>query len=215
MRYLYAYTNPLQIVNCGGSLYIIWSGNAPPESLGWEVNGTVSFDGGRNWSDHFFISSPDPYVAQHSCVACDEETGYLAVGWMDFTLSHGFPGDVFVRITTDGGRSWGEIRHATTHHKASNPSIAVKGDSIYAVWCDRDAAYGNSNYEICFTNSADLGQSWSPYYRLTNAEGYSYTPWISYDMGKLHVAWWESYGHRITGMKFTTSVTILILQVLQ
>ncbi len=188
LRYLYAYTNPLQIVNCGGSLYIIWSGNAPPEHLGWEVNGMVSFDGGRNWSDHFFISSPDPYVAQHSCVACDEETGYLAVGWMDFALSHGYPGDIFVRVTTDGGRNWGEIQYATTHHQASNPSLAIKGDSIYAVWSDLDPSFGT---DICYSASTNLGQSWSPYERISDVSGSSYTPWISQNNSKLHVVWWQ------------------------
>ena len=187
----YNYTNPLQIAKCGGTLYIIWSGDCPPNIFNREVMGAISHDGGQTWTEPFLISSEDRYVAQHSCVACDEETGYFVVAWMDYALSHGFPGDVFVRLTTDGGLTWGDIRHATAHHHASDPSIAIKGDSIYAVWCDRDTAYGYPNSEICFSRSADLGETWSPPYRLTYAEGYSYTPWISYDLGKLHVVWWE------------------------
>jgi hypothetical protein len=189
--YLMNYTNPLQILVCGGRVYIIWSGDFPPEFLGREVHGLASSDGGRNWSEHFLVSSDDHYVAQHSCVACDAENGNLAIGWMDYALSHGYPGDIFVRLTTDGGQSWGDIQHATTSHTASNPSIAIRGDSLYTVWCDNDTEYGYPNSEICFTRSTSFGENWDQPSRLTYAEGYSYTPRISYDMGRLHVAWWE------------------------
>jgi len=186
------YTNPLLIAKCANSLYIVWSGDCPPANFNREVNGVVSIDGGSTWTEPFLVSSSDSYVAQHSCVACDEGTGYFAVGWMDYALSGGgYPGDVFVRLTSDGGQSWGEIRYATTHHRASDPSIAMIGDSIFAAWCDHDPDYGSINYEICFSRSTDLGLSWTPYERLTFAEGNSNTPWISYDQGKLHMVWWE------------------------
>jgi hypothetical protein len=184
----YNYTNPLQIAKCGGTLYIVWSGDNPPEIFNRRVIATISRDGGLSWSEPFLISSNE-HTAQHSCVACDEETGYFAVGWMDFTFSGGFPGDLFVRLTTDGGISWGDIHYATSHHKVASPQIDIRGDSIWAVWTDWDTDYGNMNYEICFSRTIDLGFSWTPYERLTYAEGYSFTPWISYDGGRLHVVW--------------------------
>lgn len=205
--HLSSYTNPLSMKYCGNNLYIVWSGDFPPDFLGREVHGLVSSDGGRSWSEHFLISSNDSYVAQHSCIACDEENGNFVVGWMDYALSQGFPGDVFVRLTTDGGQSWDEIRDATIRHTSSDPSIAIRGDSLYAVWCDNDTVYGYPNSEICFTRSTNLGESWDRPLRLTYAEGYSYTPWISYDMGRLHVAWWEElrpphYGDEVYYKRF-------------
>jgi hypothetical protein len=184
----YNYTNPLQIAKCGRTLYIVWSGDNPPTIFNRRVIATASRDGGQSWSEPFLISSNE-HTAQHSCVACDEETGYFAVGWMDFTFSGGFPGDLFVRLTTDGGISWGDIHYATSHHKVSDPQIDIRGDSLWAVWSDRDTAYGHLNSEICFSRTTDVGFSWTPYNRLTYAEGRSYTPWISYDNGKLHVVW--------------------------
>jgi len=185
------YTNPLQIAKCGGLLYIVWSGDCPPIIFNREVIGAISRDGGQSWSEPFLISSEDRFVAQHSCVACDEETGYFAVGWMDFTFSGGFPGDLFVRLTTDGGINWSEIHYATNHHKVASPQIAIRGDSLYAVWSDQDIRQGSYNPEICFSQSSDLGISWSPYERLTFMEGWSETPWISYDRAKLHLVWYD------------------------
>jgi hypothetical protein len=184
----YNYTNPLQIAKCGNTLFIVWSGDNPPTIFNRRVIGTISRDGGISWTEPFLISSNE-HTAQHSCVACDEETGYFAVGWMDYTFSGGFPGDLFVRITTDGGISWGGIQHATSHHGITNPHIDIRGDSIWAVWSDQDSAYGPMNSEICFSKSTDLGFSWTSYERLTYADGWSNTPWISYDSGKLHMVW--------------------------
>jgi hypothetical protein len=121
-------------------------------------------------------------------MACCEITAAMAVGWMEA----GYPGDFYLRITTDGGYSWGGLLHATNHHLVSRPALAIAGDTIWAVWSDHDPAYGAGNWELAFTKSTDGGSNWSPYERLTFAEGESNAPWISYDGGKLHLVWWDS-----------------------
>jgi hypothetical protein len=185
------YTNFLHMAHCRNSIYVVWAADMAPLGVYREVMTVVSHDGGESWSDVIQLSSRDTAVAQLTCVACDEESGDFAVGWMDYGLSGGFPGDLYVRITIDGGFSWLPESHATTHHGVWDSGLTIKGDSLWAVWTDVDPDYGAGNEEICFSLSTDLGTSWSPYERLTYNQEHSYAPWIAYDSGKLHMVWYN------------------------
>ncbi len=184
-----AYTNFLHMAHCGSSLYIVWAADMPPLGYIHEVMAVVSHDGGFSWTDVMQLSSPDTAVAQLTCVTCDEESGNFAVGWMDEGSWYHYPGDLYVRITTDGGYTWMLESHTTYDRWVFRSSLNIKGDSLWAVWEDRDPAYGQGNYEICFSQSTDLGTSWSPYERLTFEPENSKAPGIAYDGGKLHVVW--------------------------
>jgi hypothetical protein len=176
---------------CFGSVLVYWSG-INPGYTDFEVAGVVSHDGGNTWSEPIELSGVDSSSAQEPCSACDRDTGWMVVGWTDSGESHTFPGDLHLRISADGGDDWGEEIIATHHHKVASPSIEFVSDTLLAVWSDWDIPrYGGSNYEICFSKSTDLGQSWSDYERLTYAAGYSYSPWICYDNGKIHVVWYD------------------------
>jgi hypothetical protein len=185
------YTNFLHMAHCGSSLYIVWASDLAPLGFYREVMAVVSHDGGLSWSEVMQLSSPDTAVAQFTCVACDEATGHFAVGWMDYSLSGGFPGDLYIRLTTDGGYTWLPESHATDYHGVSISSLAIVGDSIWAVWANRDPSHGQFDQEICFTRSTDLGASWSPRERLSHNPEYSFAPGIAYDGGKLHVVWYN------------------------
>jgi len=193
------YTNFLHVAHCRNSLYVVWASDLAPLGYYREVMAAISHDGGQTWSDVMQLSSPDTAAAQHTCVACDEVTGHFAVGWMDYGLSRSFPGDLFVRLTTDGGYTWRPVSHATTHHGVSMSSLAVAGDTLWAVWSDRDPAYG-LHEEICFTHSTDLGDNWSPYERLTFEPEHSWAPTIAYDNGRLHVVWYNDNPPPDSGM---------------
>ncbi|OGC95190.1 MAG: hypothetical protein A2W25_01930 [candidate division Zixibacteria bacterium RBG_16_53_22] len=183
------FLNNLRIQKCEGVLYAAWSAVPYPNGTMFEAVAIISPDGGQSWSDPIQLSSADAWPAQHTCIACEQESGNAVIGWVDSGESHSFPGDLYLRITSDGGASWGNEIRATHHHKVANPSLAFAGDSLWVVWSDWDSQYGPLNFEICFSKSIDLGLSWTPYERLTYAEGYSYTPWISYDVGNLHLVW--------------------------
>jgi hypothetical protein len=136
------YTNFLHMAHCRNSLYIVWASDLAPLGFYREVMAVVSHDGGQSWSEVIQLSSPDTAVAQLTCVACDEETGYFVVGWMDYGLSGGFPGDLYIRLTTDGGYTWLPECHATDNHEVSKSWLVIVGDSIWAVWADRDPSHG-------------------------------------------------------------------------
>jgi hypothetical protein len=187
--HVHSFTNFLHMTHCRSSLYIVWASDLAPLGVLREVMAVVSHDGGQSWSEVMQLSSPDTAVAQLTCIACDEESGNFAVGWMDEGSWHHYPGDLYVRLTTDGGYTWMPESHTTYDRWVFRSSLNIKGDSLWAVWEDRDPAYGQGNYEICFSQSTDLGTSWSPYERLTFEPENSKAPGIAYDGGKLHVVW--------------------------
>lgn len=198
--HLVDYTNFLHVARCAGTIYVIWAADSPPVGGIHEVMAVVSHDGGLHLSNVVQLSSPDSAVAQNTCIACDEESGNFAVGWMDAGDWYHYPGDLYVRITTDGGYVWMPESHVTYDRWVMNSSIAIKGDSLWAVWDDRDPAYGMGNDEICFSKSTNLGASWSPYERLTYNPEHSLAPWIAYDHGKLHVVWYNDNPPPDSGM---------------
>jgi len=190
------YLNGFQMAVCDGSIYVIWSGRGWPITYSYEVIAAVSRDGGRNW-DTMYQISPDSSASQDPCIACDPISGTAVVAWMDYRESHGFPGDLFVRVTSDGGLSWGDGLVATHHHRVSGPALAVAGDTIWAAWQDWGGGTG-------FSKSTDDGQTWSPYEILAPMGG---VPWLSYDRGRLHLVWDRSnpapeYGQDIYYMRF-------------
>jgi hypothetical protein len=142
------FLNGFQMKKCGGSIYVMWSGLFLPNPYTFEVILTISHDGGQSWSEMVQLS-PDSNASQHPCIACDEETGNVAVGWMDYALSHSYPGDLFIRITTDGGYSWSDIQYTTVDHHVSDPGLAIVGDTIWAAWNNVGTA------QIAFSKSTD------------------------------------------------------------
>ncbi len=182
------FNNNLIMRKCNNSIYVFWAGQTIPIVGHPEILGVVSYDGGRSWTEEMQLSSDDYHSSQHTCITCDETTEKVAIGWME----GGYPGDLNLRVTTDGGYSWGNILQATQYHMVASPNLAIAGDTIWAVWSDKDPSYGWQNDEISFSKSTDCGLTWSSYERITFANGWSYVPWISQDSGKLHVVWWES-----------------------
>lgn len=176
---------------CNGFLMAIWAGDVDTVSTGYHVIGYRSTDAGQSWSDSIWISPNIPYSAQNPCIACNEETGEIAVGYMDYRYQeYAFHGDIFIAISDDGGLTWpGEVM-ATENHAAWDPSIGFKADTLVVVWSDRQF-YDNGQHEIMFNRSDNGGMIWQGEYRLTNAMGQSLAPWISMDSSKLHVVWNE------------------------
>ena len=177
--------NGLLIAKCGGSLIIVWTGVPYPELTGYEAMAVVSSDGGQTWSERLMLSEFGLPPAQRPCLSCNSATVEIAVGWLDYS----YPGDLFIRISVDGGDTWEPEIHVTDHHSISNPNIEYVGDTLWAVW--DDLSFSNQR-ELGFKKSTDRGQSWSSIERLTDAEGQSHRPWLSYDNGKLHLVWDDS-----------------------
>lgn len=182
----------LLVKYCNGNLIVVWAGFVDTVHSGYHVIGYSSTDAGQSWSDSVWISPNSPYSAQHPCIACNEETGQIAVGYMDYRYQeYAFHGDIFIAISDDGGLTWPLEVMATENHAAWDPSIDFLGDTLVAVWSDRQFNE-EGQHEIMFNRSNDGGMSWEGEYRLTYAMGQSYSPWISMDSSELFTVWWEN-----------------------
>ncbi len=180
----------LLIKYCNGVLMVVWAGFVDTIHVGYHVIGYRSTDAGQTWSETIWISPENiPNSAQNACIACNDETGEMAVGYMDYRYAiYPFHGDIFVAISNDGGLTWPLEVMATENHAAYAPDIDFVGDTIVTVWSDMQN-YEEGEHEIYFNRSDNLGWTWEGEYRLTYAIGQSYAPWISMDGGKLHVVW--------------------------
>lgn len=176
---------------CDSMILAAWAGFPDTVHSGYHVIGYASSDAGQTWSDSIWISPHSPYSAQNPYIACNEETGQIAVGYMDYRYQeYAFHGDIFIAISDDGGLTWPREVMATENHAAWDPGVDFEGDTLVVVWSDRQF-YEEGEHEIMFNRSDDGGMTWQGEYRLSNAMGQSLAPWISMDSSKLHVVWNE------------------------
>jgi hypothetical protein len=181
------YCNGLIIKKCQGILYIVWNAVPVPESTEhttWETQVIDSHDGGLTWSPTIFLSQNGGSPAQTACASCNPVDGSFAVGWMDYN----YPGRFYIRITNDSGYNWGQEIQNVTGHYISDPAIDFVGDTLWATWTDWDFS---DHRQIGYSKSTNLGQNWTESERISYTTGWSMTPWLSYDNGKVHLVWQE------------------------
>ncbi|MCP4583655.1 MAG: T9SS type A sorting domain-containing protein [candidate division Zixibacteria bacterium] len=176
---------------CNGVLMAVKSGYVDSLHAGYHIVGFRSEDTGQTWSDMIWISPEDELLSQAPCLACNEETGKIAVGYTDHRYQqHAFHGDIFISISDDGGQTWPNEVQASYDHTGWLPHIDFIGDTLLAIWSDMKFI-DEGDHEVFFNRSNDLGITWEGESRLTNALGDSYDPWLTYSSGKIHVVWWD------------------------
>jgi hypothetical protein len=187
---------PMRMIYCQGAIVMAWTGMAdstrPNET---HIYGFRSTDGGRSWSPPIWISPDSPDWSVSVCLACNPQTGQLAASYLDFRyFQYAFHGDVFTAFSDDGGLTWPVETQVTSNHTAIRPQIDFAGDTLVAVWSDiQFNLYGDE--EIVFNRSNDGGFAWRGEERLTESEGQSGAPAVSFDKAKVHVVWEESVPH--------------------
>jgi hypothetical protein len=110
----------------------------------WEVYWTQSTDGGNTWDRQKVRLSFSGVGAWRPDVFLKSQ--YLScVVWEDYR--HG-QGEIYGRISTDGGRTWSpEIRITDDPAESIRPVVAVSSRGAYVVWQDRR----DGNWEIYST----------------------------------------------------------------
>ena len=195
---------------CGSALLLVKAGFVDTLHSGYHVVGYRSEDAGRTWSDLIWISPEQLYSSQSPCVACNDETGQIAVGYTDYRFQeYAFFGDIFIAISDDEGLTWPREVRATQYPTATFPTIDYIGDTLMAAWSDR--RFGSPNpREIFLNRSNDNGAAWLGEARLTDNLYLSTEPWLTFENSKIHVTWRqdEAYGYSdIYYKQFDPSIT--------
>ncbi|MEO0228182.1 MAG: T9SS type A sorting domain-containing protein [candidate division WOR-3 bacterium] len=156
----------------------------------------ISTNGGVEWSDSQFVSEIDIAGSQRPAMDTDDSGG-VHITWYDYKYSpYPWTGDIFYRASRDSGNTWEPIESLTVMHRAVASDILAEGNNLHLVWEDDRNDFGN-NFEIYYRMSTDLGRSWGPEERLTNAPYYSRWPSLACGGGYLHLFWQDrrEYGN--------------------
>ncbi|RKX68548.1 hypothetical protein DRP53_10530 [candidate division WOR-3 bacterium] len=157
-----------------------------PDSGNTEVFYIGSHDGGRTWDEAMIISHRDGIAGQIPFNT--SWPGGTAVSWYDYKYSpYPWTGDIFVRRRNKFGQ-WSEIDSITTAHRADWSDILAERTHLHVVWRDERHLPGY-NTEIYYRESPDLGTTWYPEVRLTNAPYHSRTPSLACGGNYLHLFW--------------------------
>jgi hypothetical protein len=147
-----------------------------------------SSDGGRSWDRDTLISGEDYSGSQFPAITVDYR-GNPHVTWFDYRYSpYPWTGDIFYTNSSDLGKTWRTEDSLTVFHRAVGSAILAQGDTLHLVWEDDRHGFG-TNFEIYYRMSTDLGETWVPEIRLTNALAYSIAPCLCLTQNFLHLVW--------------------------
>ncbi len=147
----------------------------------YEIYYKRSLDGGISWGTDTRLTN-NTASSQFPSIAV---SGMLVgLVWRDIRDGNT---EIYTKRSIDGGINWGvDVRLTNNSAASENPSVAVSGSIIHAVWDDsRDAP----NNEIYYKRSTDSGLNWGADTRLTNAAGTSVCPSVALSGNAVHIVW--------------------------
>jgi len=165
----------------------------------WETYYIKSTNGGNSWSNILQLTTPDSIGSQDCCIIMNE-SGHLAVIWMDGKYSPNLPtGDLFVRYSYNAGEDWTAEEQLTFTHWAVRPRAVWQGDSIHIAWED----WRHSQVDIYYMLSSDNGISWGPEQTVENDPGMSLSPDLAIGNENIHVVWRQDTGMNGRGIYYS------------
>ncbi|HOW25101.1 MAG TPA: exo-alpha-sialidase [Bacteroidales bacterium] len=141
-----------------------------------------STDGGMTWgADTRLTNNTSP--SEDVCIAVSGSSVHIV--WADQRDGNA---EIYYKRSVDGGTSWGtDTRLTIAAGESSHPSVAISDNMVHVVWQD----LRNSNEEIYYKSSTDMGNSWGADIRLTNTVNASEVPCIAVSGIHVHVVWEE------------------------
>jgi hypothetical protein len=153
-----------------------------------EISSTHSHDGGTSWSNSIYISDYDTICSFFPAATIDKYGGIHAV-WSDYKYTaYPWTGDIFYRTSPDSGATWRMIDSLTVYHRVVDSDILAEDNNLHLVW-DDERNGPNTNFEIYYRLSTDLGLTWQSEVRLTDADSNSTNPSLATDGNYLHLFW--------------------------
>jgi hypothetical protein len=186
--------------------------------LNWETSGvtvdsassqdtyvTVS---GNGWLKAHFMAIPLPgptlgpalrmstntYASQFPVLAASDSYVYLA--WSDNApvAKNGGQPEVWLRVSSNSGASFGTpIRMSTNTGASVSPSVAASGNYVYVAWSDNTPVSGSgSDYEVWMCVSSNSGARFGSAIRISANTGWSGQPSVAASGNYVYVVWSDS-----------------------
>ncbi|MFA5011866.1 MAG: FG-GAP-like repeat-containing protein [Ignavibacteria bacterium] len=178
-----SYTNSSRcIASSGDIIHIVWADYREGQE---EIYYKQSINKGLNWGADTRLTNA---VNQSYNPSIAVSGSSVHVVWLDKRNSD--YQEIFYKMSTNGGVSWGADIQLTNNSSISSysPSISVSGSVVHVVWED----YRDVNSEIYYKRSADGGTTWGADIRLTNNTNNSQVPAIAVSGSVVHVVWFKS-----------------------
>jgi hypothetical protein len=186
-------------VTPGGTIYVSWEryfydGNA----MQWDADVYVakSTDGGASFGTNVKVSDQVNY--QYKSAIGVGPSGNVYVVWTDFRSDGS--GDVYFARSTDGGVTFSANMPVNTYTAAAQvyPELAIDGnETVYVVWLDA-RRYVESANDIYMARSVNLGLSFDPGFRVSDADlpsdsvaNYLYPVITAAGDGQVGAAWYD------------------------
>ncbi|MGB6533201.1 MAG: trypsin-like peptidase domain-containing protein [Candidatus Nitrosopolaris sp.] len=176
------------------TVYIVWTDNSPGN---YDIFFIKSTDGGNTFSKPLNLSN-DPGLSYLPRIATAGKNSVYVV-WTDNS-----PGnyDILFTKSSDGGGSFDKPIILSNLKGVSNfPNIVASGNNVYVVWSHKNNTdFDPSNtenqtqtYNVFFTKSLDLGNSFSKPVNLSDDTANSQSPAVAIsDSNSVYVVWTDN-----------------------
>ena len=176
-------TSPnLQIAANGNNVFVVWENVTNSITNIAFANST---DAGNTFDpDGPFNLSDTPGISVRPQIAVSGSNVYVA--WEDLTDGDA---DILLRVSTDGGSSFGSIINMSSNTGTSdNPKIVASGNDIHVAW--QDTTTGTA--DIFFRSSPDSGSTFCSFINLANEVGNFQPPEIAVSGSSVYTSWENS-----------------------
>ena len=152
-----------------------------------EVYYKRSLDNGTTWEPDVRLTNNITYSAR-PIVASSGNNIFIAYDHAQANDGN----DATIKVSNDGGNSWGSAQRLTFNKGADHTTVTAHNSFVIVSWYDMTDP---TNFEVYLKISTDLGVSFGPEERVSNAPGDSAAPYVGATTNYVHVLW----GDRRTG----------------
>ena len=150
-----------------GTIWVVWdswrNGNAA------DLYYKTSTDGGATWSLDIRLTTDESWDQEPSITHTAD--GAIWIAWHSWRT---WPGDIYYKMTTDGGATWSPDTRLTTDAEADWAAAITQ--TTDGTLCIGYQSHRSGNWDIWYQTSVDGGTTWSTPQQFTRFTGFDYTP---------------------------------------
>jgi hypothetical protein len=179
------------LIDFKDNIHLVWYGEDKNGDSGRQIKYAKSEDDGETWTEPVIISLVEGFNKEnlwqeHPSVAADRD-GVVYVSWEGKDKTH--PNQQIKFSKSSDGKSWSNWKNILPGPSSqSRPNILVNSNGgLFILAYSRN---GLENQQIWLSKSADQGESWSEWQKISNSETDSrHTDAVMDSSDNLHIVW--------------------------